>query len=181
MAIINGTLNDDTLTGNATDNFLFGDAGNDTLFLAENDGILDGWTGDDTLVGNSGNDLLFGFTGNDSLTGGAGNDLLAGEAGDDILNGYGQTGFEYDFLVGGTGADDFVLGDSSGAFYQGFGFATITDFYAIEGDELQVFGSADDYSLSTFNDGTSIYFQDDLIGYIANTTDITVESDFTFV
>ena len=181
MSIINGTLNDDTLTGNATDNYLFGDAGNDTLFLAENDGILDGWTGDDTLVGNTGNDILLGFTGNDSLTGGAGNDLLAGEAGDDILNGYGQTGFEYDFLVGGTGADDFVLGDSSGAFYQGFGFATITDFYAIEGDELQAFGSADDYSLSTFNDGTDIFYQDDLIGHISNTTDITVENDFTFV
>jgi len=181
MAIINGTLNDDNLTGNTTDNYLFGNAGNDTLFLAENDGILDGWTGDDTLVGNSGKDFLLGYTGNDSLVGGAGSDFLSGEAGDDILNGYGQTSFEYDYLIGGTGTDVFVLGDAASVFYQGFGFATITDFDSVAGDTIQVLGSADDYSLSIFNDGTDIYYQDDLIGYVSNTTEITLESNFSFV
>ena len=182
MSIINGTLNDDDLTGNSTNNYLFGDEGNDTLSLADRNGILDGWIGDDTLVGNSGNDLLMGYTGNDSLVGGAGLDLLVGEAGDDILNGYGQgTDYEYDYLGGGAGADVFVLGDASDAFYQEAGYAIITDFDSVEADKLQVFGSADDYSLSEFNDGTSVYYQDYLIGYISNTTEISLENDFNFV
>ena len=181
MSIINGTLNDDNLTGNSTDNYLFGDEGDDTLSLADRNGILDGWTGNDTLVGNSGNDYLLGYTGNDILVGGAGFDLLAGEAGNDTLNGYGQTYYEYDYLIGGAGADTFILGNASSAFYQEVGYAIIADFDSVEGDKLQVFGSAADYSLSEFSGGTDIYYQDDLIGYVANTANITLENDFTFV
>ena len=181
MTFFNGTLNDDNLSGNTNNYYLFGDAGNDTLSLADSDGILDGWTGNDTLLGNSGDDLLLGYTGDDSLAGGAGMDLLAGEAGDDILNGYGQTSYEYDYLSGGAGVDVFVLGDVFDAFYQGAGYATVTDFASVESDKLQVFGSIDDYSLSEYDGGTDIYYQDDLIGYVANTAEITLENDFSFV
>ena len=182
MSFLNGTLNDDDLSGNSTDNYLFGDEGDDTLSLDDDsNAILDGWSGNDTLLGNSDNNFLLGYTGDDSLVGGAGIDILVGEAGDDLLNGYGQTSYEYDYLSGGAGADVFVLGDDSNAFYQEAGYATITDFASIEGDKLQAFGSIDDYSLSEYNDGTDIYYQDNLIGYVANTADITLESDFAFV
>ena len=181
MDILNGTLYNDDLSGNSENIYIFGDEGNDTLSLADGNGVLDGWSGNDTLIGNSENNLLLGYTGNDNLTGGEGSDILAGEAGNDILNGYGQTSYEYDYLIGGTGADTFVLGDVSNAFYQEAGYATVIDFESAEGDTLQVFGSADDYSLSEFYGGIDIYYQDSLIGYIANTTDITLENNFSFV
>lgn len=181
MSIIEGTLFNDDLLGTTADNFIFGDAGNDTLSGLGGDDLLDGWTGNDELFGDSGNDILLGYTGNDSLQGGAGTDLLAGEAGDDLLNGYGQTELEYDTLIGGVGADIFVLGDAAGVYYTELGFATISDFEWIEGDKIQVFGSANDYSLSEFDGGMDIYYQNDLIGYVENTTDVLLESDFIFV
>jgi len=182
MTFLNGTLNDDNLSGNSTHNYIFGNEGDDTLSLSDDsNSILDGWTGNDTLLGNSDNNFLLGYTGNDSLVGGAGIDILAGEAGDDVLNGYGQTNYEYDYLSGGVGADVFVLGDVSNVFYQEAGYATIIDFKSVEEDKLQVFGSVNDYSLSEYDGGTDIYYQDDLIGYIANTTDLTLENDFSFV
>lgn len=181
MSAIDGTIYDDNLMATATDNFIFGDAGNDTISGADSDDILDGWSGNDSLTGSSGDDFLLGYTGNDSLMGGVGIDFLIGEAGDDLLNGYGQTNFEYDYLSGGVGADTFVLGDVSSAFYLEAGFATIIDFDSTEGDKIQVFGNIEDYSLSEFYGGTDIYYQDDLIGYVENTTDVILEADFLFV
>ena len=182
MTILNGTLYNDDLSGNSTDYYIFGGGGDDTLSLDDDsNAILDGWTGDDTLLGNDRNNFLMGYTGNDSLVGGAGIDILTGEAGDDILNGYGQTSYEYDYLSGGAGADVFVLGDVADAFYQESGYATILDFDSIEEDKLQVFGTAEDYSLSEYDGGTDIYYQDNLIAHVANTTEITLENDFSFV
>ena len=182
MTFLYGTLNNDDLSGNSTDEYVFGDAGDDTLSLDDDsNAILDGWSGNDTLLGNSDNNFLLGYTGNDSLFGGGGIDILVGEMGDDILNGYGGTAYEYDYLSGGAGADIFVLGDTSNAFYQEAGYATIIDFESVEADKLQVFGTVDDYSLSEYDGGMDIYYQDSLIGYVANTTDITLENDFTFV
>ena len=181
MDILTGTLYNDDLSGNSDNIYIFGDAGNDTLSLAYGNSILDGWSGNDTLLGNSENNLLLGYTGDDNLTGAEGNDILAGEAGNDILNGYGQTSYEYDYLIGGTGLDVFVIGDESGVFYQEAGYVTISDFELAEGDTLQVFGNAEDYSLSEFYGGMDIYYQDSLIAYVANTTDISFENDFSFV
>ncbi len=181
MTIISGTIYDDNLEGTSLDDSLFGDAGNDNLIGSEGDDYLDGWSGNDELNGDTGDDVLLGYTGNDSLLGSTGSDILAGEAGDDLLNGYGDTESEYDILSGGEGADTFALGDISKVFYQGFGFATITDFESTEGDKLQVFGSIEDYSLSEFYGGTDIYYQNDLIGNVANTPDISLENDFIFV
>jgi hypothetical protein len=61
--------------GNANDT-LTGTAGADMLF---------GQNGDDTLVGNGGNDLLCGGRGNDTLTGGAGADSFGGGQGTDRI------------------------------------------------------------------------------------------------
>ncbi|MGF1542482.1 MAG: calcium-binding protein [Pleurocapsa sp.] len=180
MSTINGTIFDDNLVGTNQNDSIFGDAGDDKLFGLNGNDFLDGWTGNDTLYGGYGNDTLFGYAGNDNLQGGIGNDVLAGESGDDLLNGYGHTEYEYDILNGGTGADLFILGDAAGAYYQGYGFATISDFIWNEGDKIQVFGNIEDYSLYKADGSTDIYYQGDLIGYVENTTNILLE-DFVFV
>ena len=51
-----GGSGDDTITGNASNNYLKGGAGNDTLY---------GLDGDDTLEGGAGNDVLYGGNGDD--------------------------------------------------------------------------------------------------------------------
>ena len=181
MSIINGTIYNDNLTGTSINDDIFGNAGNDTLIGLDGDDLLDGYTGNDRLIGSAGDDILLGFTGNDTLLGGSGSDIIAGEAGDDILNGYGQTDWEFDILSGGNGADTFVLGNVFDTFYEGVGFATIIDFDSAAGDQLQVFGNSSDYSLLEFDGGTDIYYQNDLIGYVANTTDIILATDFIFV
>jgi hypothetical protein len=107
-----------------------GTQGNDTIA---------GSTGNDNLAGGRGNDTIIGRQGNDTLTGGGGNDIIFGGSGDDVLNGTGDNGNgsssrgvnEQDLLVGGSGADKFILGDSKGSYYLGDknnGFAKIQDF-----------------------------------------------------
>ncbi len=91
---------DDTIIGNAADNFLSGGAGNDLIY---------GRGGDDKLKGNKGQDDLRGGSGADILLGGGGRDRLYGNDGDDILDG----GSGRDRLVGGDGADTFVFNAGS--------------------------------------------------------------------
>ena len=127
----------------------------------------------ENAIGGSGNDVIIG---NDA------NNIISGGGGDDFLNGFGFSSSEYDTLSGGAGADIFVLGDaSSGAFYQGFGFVTITDFNWVEGDQFQVFGSANDYTLTEFGSGIDINYQGDLIGHVENTNNVIIPNDFIFV
>ncbi|MEM9503930.1 MAG: hypothetical protein AAGA01_08230, partial [Cyanobacteria bacterium P01_E01_bin.43] len=85
------------------------------------------------------------------------------------------------------GADTFVLGDILAVFYQDAGYATITDFDWTEGDKIQVHGDVNDYSLGFQNwsgdvaDDTLIYYQDDLIGVVQDTTDVIIAQDFVTV
>lgn len=145
---------------------------------------------DDNLIGSSGNDTIDGLQGSDRIDGGGGNDVLVG----------GGVDFSFDFstdqldtLTGGAGEDTFVLGDSSGAYYEdnsplGRGsFATITDFNFLQRDAIQVFGSRADYSLEPFNGGLEIVYygnnpiEGDTIGFIENTTNVDLNKDFIFV
>lgn len=69
-----GSDHDDTITGNADINLLFGLNGDDSIH---------GGGGNDTIYGGHGNDLIIGGDGNDTLTGDTGIDTLIGGDGND--------------------------------------------------------------------------------------------------
>lgn len=187
---LSGGYGNDYLDGSYGHDWLDGREGNDTLFGYGGDDDLFGWSGNDHLYGDSGNDELYGEDGHDYLIGGYDHDTLYGGYGNDTLVGsnpdfYGSGSGEYDVLNGGYGADIFVLGDSYEAYYQGSGFATIEDFYYSEGDKIQVYGSAHDYTLTTYGSGIDINYHGDLIAHVENTTDVVINDedfgDFIFV
>ena len=123
-----------------------------------------------------------GGTGNDTLIGNNINNYLSGSYGNDYIAGYGG----YDTLIGGSGYDTFALGDSSSVFYQGDGYATIADFNW-EYDYIQVNGSSNQYSLSTGNWAgssaldTAIFFGNDVIAVVQDSTNVDFDRDFRFV
>jgi Ca2+-binding RTX toxin-like protein len=190
------TINDGTYYGTVGDDFWqlsidtsigYGRAGNDTLFgRDDSQDILYGNRGNDTLLGNGSGDGLFGGYGSDTLYGGSGADELFGGAGNDYLIGYGggtEPEFDFDLLEGGTGADTFVLGERF-VFYtspETDEHALIVDFSREEGDKLQVFGSASDYSLEEYSAGVYVNYQGNLIAAVQNVTDLSLQLDFNFV
>jgi Ca2+-binding RTX toxin-like protein len=138
-----------------------------------------------TIVGNASNNNIFGNAGNDLMYGGSGTDFLNGGSDNDLIQGFGYSTFEYDTMTGGVGADKFVLGDTSGSFYVGFGYATITDFQWEEVDKIQVKGPLSDYTLDpnvNFGGGaaldTAIYRSGELIGVALDQTDLIISLDF---
>lgn len=96
-----GGLGNDTITGSAGLNFIWGDdqfanglGGNDVITGGDNYDYVMAGGGDDLVYGNGGGDYLSGNQGNDALYGGVGNDTLSGGQG-------------VDTLVGGTGDDTY--------------------------------------------------------------------------
>ncbi|MEM8504358.1 MAG: calcium-binding protein, partial [Cyanobacteria bacterium P01_D01_bin.1] len=120
------TPGNDTLTGTADADTLFGDLGNDVITGGDGDDILRGDLnkrspqnnidgGDDIIFGGEGNDRIGGKSGNDILSGDAGDDLIYGDAGDDIIMGVtGNDTLIGDNFSGGTGSDLFVFGNGDG-------------------------------------------------------------------
>ena len=145
------------------------------------DNVILGNDIDNVLNGFGGNDYLDGGNGNDYIDGSAGNDTILGNNGNDYLIGYfGGSTSEYDYFTGGLGGDMFVLGNASGAFYQeSASYAVITDYAAAEGDLIQLYGNANNYSLSYSNHNlgtsavdTAIYYGAELIAFVQDTTTI---------
>ena len=96
---------------------------------------------------------------------------------------------EVDTLSGGAGADRFNLGlkDANLVFYIGNGnsYAIITDFSSQQGDKIGFFGSLSNYALvqnSNVSGGsaldTQIFYQNDLIAIVQDTTTVSLSSDF---
>jgi Ca2+-binding RTX toxin-like protein len=179
----------DTIYGNTNDDRIDGRDGNDQLYGQSGNDILWGWNGNDYLDGGTGNDTLWGESGNDTLFGGLGNDYLSGGNGNDRLTGSTSRSFnsnEYDTLVGWSGWDIFVLGESAGNYYQGAGYALITDSNGAN-DYIQI--KSGSLSLSYANLGfgssaldTAIYQGGDLIGVVQDNTSISLTSSyFNFV
>lgn len=185
-----GGSGNDYVDGGTGNDFLDGGTGNDQLLGFTGDDQILGWAGNDYLYGEQGNDYLLGESGDDSLYGGAGSDFLSGGLGNDYLDGFGNSAFvEFDVLVGGSGADRFVLGTKSkGVHYYGSDHATIADFSKKEGDKIQVKGSINSYDLDqTVNFGgslaldTAIYKNNDLIAVIQDTTNVQIPRDFVSI
>jgi Ca2+-binding RTX toxin-like protein len=181
---VTGTTQADTIIGDYQNNRLDGWGGDDYIFGGSGTDEILGFSGNDILDGSVGNDVLFGESGNDTLFGGSESDFLVGDSGSDILVGYGFGLNEFDVLVGGSGADLFILGDTFNLYYEGSGYATITDFNFLEGDKIQVIGSPNSYGLSfqSFSGGlaldTLIFFGNDLIGVVEDNTDVVPVFDF---
>lgn len=138
--------------------------------------------GDDTLYGGGGNDVIYGYSGDDILYGGDGDDILVGNSyGDSFVN---EDAYiddrSVDTLIGGAGADRFVVATDRGPNYfrpqlitlSTSNHALIEDFNANEGDVIQLTGQASNYRLSVSDGSTSIF---------ANQTIVGVDSDLVAV
>lgn len=117
----------DNLDGGDGRDFLSGGHGRDDLLGGAGDDALFGGRGKDRIDGGAGDDKLFGESGKDILEGGAGDDILNGGRGADTLYGFSWGGepvpaqdasaqvnpeeplSDEDWLIGGKGADTFVL------------------------------------------------------------------------
>ncbi|NJN86303.1 MAG: calcium-binding protein [Leptolyngbyaceae cyanobacterium SL_7_1] len=191
--LVFGEEGNDQLWGGRGDDEIYGGEGDDTIienldindnFTSGGDDYLDGGAGNDGIAAGEGADRLFGREGNDVLVGGLGNDQLDGGEGDDILIGidFGSEPSpnneqEVDFLTGGSGADQFWLGDGTYVYYNDFDsnqgslnnedYAYISDFNVGEGDVIQLNGTQSDYSLITGTlfgvEITSIYYAPEVI------------------
>jgi Ca2+-binding RTX toxin-like protein len=176
-----GSTRDNLLVGNAAANVLSGLEGNDVLAGEGGGDTLYGNEGRDTLRGGDGSDQLFGQQGDDRMLGDRGSDRLSGEDGRDILTGYGGSNNERDELVGGEGADIFVIGTrNQGIFYLGNGYATIVDFQRSQQDNIQVAGKVKNYSIVTNRNfvgsaasDAAIFRNGDLIAVVQDNIGIT--------
>lgn len=129
--IVQGSLEADMLSGDSTDDVLYGGSGADTLNGNGGDDMLNGDSATDILYGGEGDDTLAGGTGADTLNGGAGDDEMLGNTGVDLLNGgdgndwmstgdgvdvaYGDGG--NDTIIGRTGWDTLHGGSGDDALY----------------------------------------------------------------
>ncbi|MBS0124866.1 calcium-binding protein [Thetidibacter halocola] len=111
--VLTGTAGGDRMNGGDGNDFISARGGSDNVRGDRGNDVISAGAGNDTVAGGAGNDRLLGETGRDKLLGGAGNDLLDGGAGRDVL-------------TGGAGGDAFVFG----------GGDRVTDFDALEGDQI---------------------------------------------
>ncbi|MEO1592015.1 MAG: hypothetical protein AAFU71_12070 [Cyanobacteria bacterium J06632_22] len=203
-ALLEGTPGIDVLSGTPGADLGRGYGGNDQLAGHGGDDRLLGGAGNDQIFGNGGNDALFGQGGNDRLTGGPGNDELYGGPGQDWLLGTTSNTLgrgEQDLLIGGDGADRFVLANGSGIFYgDGLpGRLGTEDFALIRGlgseDRIQLKQGAQyrlqpNYTVSSGETGYALWinrderrgFTDELIGVIQTGLSLSLDSDvFVFI
>ena len=185
---LDGGTGADILNGDAGDDFIAGRNGNDLLTGGLGADDLRGGNGQDTLDGGDDDDALHGGRNDDSLTGGVGSDFLDGEAGNDILIGVDSSvaapgSGELDNLRGGGGADTFILGDATTAYYLGGGdadYARIRTFNPAE-DTIQLSGSEADYTLNIIGQDTEILQGGDRVAFLINDRIGDFSSGFSFV
>lgn len=86
-------------------------------------------------------------------------------------------------MFGGNGKDVFVLGSNGDIYYDSntdSDLAIIEDFQSGD-DKIQLFGSADNYTLTTSGSNTNIYAgEDELLAIVKSSPDLSF-ADTTFV
>lgn len=191
---IRGFAGNDRLEGKGGNDNLQGGSGNDIVIGSAGNDISNGGNGNDRLYAGTGNDKVDGGAGNDSVVGGTGNDTLRGGGGQDKLIGIYNSGAnpgagDVDILIGGEGADTFVLGDAKNVYYADgpatSNYAVVRDFDQSEGDVLQLNGQASDYSLGSSSrelpNGTALIYEGgnsrETIAIIQGDTNFSLDSD----
>ncbi len=133
IRFIEGTADDDRLTGSGMSEMIYGYLGDDSIY---------GFGGNDYIYGNSDSDTIYGGLGDDWLFGGEGNDSLNGYHGSDILIG----GEGNDFLMGMGGSDLYL-------FEQGFGYDSIYDINDVDEWEIDPVDLENDIDIVRFGKG----------------------------
>ena len=144
-ALLEGTSEEDSITGGSGGSGLFGFAGNDTLVAGNASDSMVGGDDDDLMYGNGGNDILRGDGGNDTIYGGLGNDVLDGGAGIDVM-------------FGGAGNDIYVVDDVSDVFSEDDGFG------GDAGGVDTVMTTLDNYTLTDRFENLTLLGEDDMVG-----------------
>lgn len=181
-----GTNLNDFLEGTDAADVILAYKGDDTVLGGGGNDRIKGNQGNDVLLGDAGNDVLIGNKGNDVLVGGEGSDKLRGGRGKDVLDGFVSSDLnEIDTLTGGGGGDIFRLGINLGGGeasygYLGEGYAILTDYNEAKGDQIQIAGSIDEYTLSSVGDlmggkefDTLIYKDDNLVAIVLDTLNVS--------
>lgn len=143
-----GARGDDSLTGGVGNDLLVGGDGQDTVIGGDGDDELGGDQGDDTIIGGAGNDAIYGGDGGDYMVGGNGADTIRGGDNWDTID-YGAEGggngvavnlrtgratdsfgnqdrvFSIEGVLGTSGADTLIAGDSDVFFLGGAGNDTL--------------------------------------------------------
>ncbi|MBN3876121.1 MAG: putative Ig domain-containing protein [Nostoc sp. JL23] len=163
-------------------------AGSDRVIGTNTSELIDGGAGNDYLDGKGGIDVLLGGDGNDTILGGIGNDALSGGNGNDRLIGWGGGTNEIDLLNSDQGADTYVLGDATLAFYtssRNNDYADILNFQA--SDQIQLKGVANNYSLGSVRSAVGIFTNNgtELIAVVENglnrNTNLATDTRFVFI
>jgi hypothetical protein len=138
------------------------------------------------IIGNETNEILLGNTNSNNIQGMGGDDVLNGRNIDAATTDSGSS-LEHDVLVGGDGADTFIIGENAVAYYAENGFldaAKITDFSLAEGDKIQLAGELEFYTVDSLNGNTRIFYNNDLIlqidGVVFDQDDLTDTNIFCF-
>lgn len=105
--IIEGTDEDDTITGGNGFNIIRGNGGNDIITGGDNLNFIYGGDGDDTITGGNGTNIIRGENGNDIIHDGSGDSYLDGGEGDDTI--YGGDGSDE---LHGENGDDIIAGNA---------------------------------------------------------------------
>lgn len=141
-----GGEGDDTIIGDGTYNYLYGNAGNDSLMGEAGGDIVDGGDGNDFLDGGDDIDFVWGGAGDDTVSGGGGNDELWGGSGADFLDG--GTGVDFaDYSdAAGSVTIDLGAGTGSGSDATGDTLANIENVWGGDSDDVLI-GDGNDNEL----------------------------------
>ncbi|NTW69568.1 MAG: hypothetical protein HGB23_06905 [Chlorobiaceae bacterium] len=139
---INGTKEDQTLTGDSRANTIDALAGKDTVYGKEGNDTINGGVGDDNLYGQAGDDTINGGSEKDTIYGGSGNDLIHGNDNNDTI--YGGSGS--DTIYGDGGTNTIYGGYGADSLHGGSGGSNIYKYIDLHdtGDSIYDFDVAND-------------------------------------